>query len=164
MHTVGPVVIDPELAAFIQGPITMVFAFRDPLGWPTLGRAMGARPAPDGEAVDFFVGGGQWAYALEGVSVGSLVALTLADPRDYQAVQVKGVVAALSRATPEEKALASRYIDAAGAILQSVGTQPAQIAQWLDRTDPMTVVRFRLDAAFAQTPGPKAGQPRVPAP
>lgn len=150
-------VLDQSLAAFLQGPVMMVFAAKDADGWPAVGRAVGARPSPDLAAVDIFVPAHQWGPALSGVVPGAPIALTFVQPADYRAFQVKGPALSLNPATPADLAMARGYVAAMKALLGGLGVPPDQSPHWLSVDDLMTL-RMAPRTAFAQTPGAGAGE------
>lgn len=148
--------LDQSLAAFLQGPVMMVFAAKDADGWPAAGRAVGARPSPDLTALDIFVPAHQWGLALSGVVPGAPIALTFVQPANYRAFQLKGPAVSLAPASPADLAMAQGYVAAMKVVLGGLGVPPDQSPHWLSVDDLMTL-RFTPATAFAQTPGAGAG-------
>ena len=149
-------VINPALAAFLEGPVMMIFGARSAAGCPALGRAVGARVVADGREVEFYAGGRQWAEALGGLSVGDPVALTVARPVDYRTYQLKGPLLAIGRASEADVERSAAYADMIGETLRAY-VADAIFEQWLRPADLLTL-RVQPAAAFAQTPGPGAGE------
>ena len=147
--------IDAELAAFIEGPVMVVFGAADAAGRPMIGRAAGARCADSGE-VDLFVSRARWGEVTEDLRVGAQVAVTFSRPADYRTFQIKGVVTALAPPGLSDVAVATRYIEAVTGSLLDLGVLQPQVDQWLSSDDLITL-RLRPGAVFAQTPGPGAG-------
>lgn len=152
--------IDAELTALLQEPVMMVFAARSAAGLPALGRALGARPAADGETLDIFTPGAQWGEALSGLAPRSPLAFTFTRPNDYRTFQLKGELVSIAPADAQDIADADRYVAQVAQALAALGVQPQQMAHWLGRGDLMTL-RLAPTMAFSQTPGPHAGE-RLP--
>jgi hypothetical protein len=151
-------VIDQELAAFVEGPVMMIFGTRSAAGLPAIGRALGVRVAADGASIDFFVSASQWTDALDGLSVGDQAALTFCRPHDYRAVQVKGELLSIGPTPSADVAVVDSYIVAVAQVLTDLGVLKPQMDQWLVRRDLVTL-RLKPRAVFSQTPGPGAGSP-----
>lgn len=152
--------IDAELTALLREPVMMVFAARSAAGLPALGRALGARPAPDGETLDIFTPAAQWGEALSGLAAGAPLAFTFTRPNDYRTFQLKGALVSIAPADAQDIAAADRYVAQVSLALAALGVQPQQMAHWLGRRDLMTL-RLAPTMAFSQTPGPHAGE-RLP--
>ncbi|CAN7537634.1 hypothetical protein LJR164_003792 [Phenylobacterium sp. LjRoot164] len=152
--------IDAELTALLREPVMMVFAARSAAGLPALGRALGARPAPDGATVDIFTPAAQWGEALSGLRPGSPLAFTFVRPDTYRTFQLKGELISIAPSGAEDIAAAERYVAQVSQALTGLGVQPQQMAHWLGRSDLVTL-RLAPSMAFRQTPGPHAGE-RLP--
>ena len=152
--------IDAELTALLQEPVMMVFAAKSAAGLPTLGRALGARAAADGETLDIFTPAAQWGEALSGLAPGASLAFTFVQPNDYRTFQLKGELVSIAPADARDIAAADRYVARVSQALTTLGVQPQQMAHWLGRGDLMTL-RLAPTMAFRQTPGPHAGE-RLP--
>lgn len=152
--------IDAELTALLREPVMMVFAAKSAAGLPALGRALGARPAPDSGTLDIFIPAAQWGEALSGLAPGSPLAFTFTRPNDYRTFQLKGELVSIAPADAQDIAAADRYVTQVSQTLATLGVQPQQMAHWLGRGDLMTL-RLAPTMAFSQTPGPHAGE-RLP--
>jgi hypothetical protein len=150
-------VIDADLAAFIEGPVMMVFAAADAAGRPMIGRATGARRTDSGE-VELFVSRGRWGEVTDDLKAGAEVAVTFSRPADYRTFQIKCVLTAVTPAQPADLAAASTYMHAVTGSLLELGVLQSQVDQWL-ACDDLITLRFKPGATFAQTPGPGAGAP-----
>lgn len=149
--------IDADLAAFIEGPVMMVFAAADAAGRPMIGRATGARLADSGE-VEVFVSRARWGEVTDDLTVGAPVAVTFSRPADYRTFQIKGVLTAIESSQRADIAAAAKYTEAVTASLLELGVLQSQVDQWL-ASDDLITLRFEPGATFAQTPGPGAGTP-----
>lgn len=149
--------IDADLAAFIEGPVMMVFAAADATGRPMIGRATGARRTDSGD-VELFVSRARWGEVTDDLTVGAQVAVTFSRPADYRTFQIKGVLTAIQPSPPADLAAASNYAMTMTGSLLELGVLQSQVDQWL-ACDDLVTFRFKPGATFAQTPGPGAGAP-----
>ena len=106
--------IDAELTALLKEPVMMVFAAKSAAGLPALGRALGARPAPDGRTIDIFTPAAQWGEALSGLAPGSPLAFTFVQPNDYRTFQLKGELISIAPSGPEDVAAAAVFLASPG--------------------------------------------------
>ena len=149
--------IDPELAAFFESPVVMIFATRTAEGRPAIGRGVGGRVVADGGEVELYVDGRQWAEALDDLSIGDRVALTFCRPADYRAFQIKGPLLAIGPASPTDAERSAAYTQAMTEALRALGVGEVQTEQFL-RPGNLVALRLRASVVFAQTPGPGAGE------
>lgn len=149
-------IIDAELASFMQRDVMIATAARGMSQRPAIGRGVGLRLSQDRALLDVLVSRAQWPVVVLGQNAGAAWAVTVSDPADYRTFQVKGRLAEVADAGPEDLALADRYIAAATRALVALGVQPDQAACWFSTED---LVRVRLIpiAVFWQTPGAGAG-------
>lgn len=146
--------LDPMLAAFLQGPVMMIVGLRDARGLPAVARAVGARVSAAG--VDLFVPTRQWGPALDGLSPGDPIALTFVQPTDYRSYQLKGPVLDIGPATDADQAVSATYAAMMQRLLVELGVGADMAPHWLT-AEALARVSFAPDAAFTQTPGPGAG-------
>jgi len=147
-------VIDPELAAFLAGPVMTIVGSRDGRNRAEIGRGVGTRVITAG-VVEVVVSGWQWPATLANLRANGAAAITFANPADYVCYQIKGQ-AALRPAEAADLALSAGYIAAMTAALAALGVEQALSAQWLTNRGPV-VVRTAVESVFIQTPGPRAG-------
>lgn len=145
------------MAAFIEGPMMMVYAVRAASGRPALARALGARVAPHGDEIAFFASESAWPEATGGLAPGAPLALTVCDPSDYRTYQFKGPILNAAAANVAERAVVGRYVAGVVAVLEGLGIQRGQIDHWITPRD-LIAIRFRPVASFSQTPGAEAGR------
>lgn len=156
----GPVLaggmLAPELADFCQSGLSVVFATRGPDGWPIPGRASGCRIEADG-AVRLVAQRGKCLPALEAIAAGAGVAATFSRPSDHRSIQLKARRATVAPALSADVAAAERQAAGFREMLAAVGHPEVFTGPYTALGDEMVVVAFRPEAAFVQTPGPKAG-------
>jgi len=149
--------IDQELAAFIESPVMIIVGTCDGSLVPEIGRAVGALVRRDESCVDVMVSEWQWPRTVTNARAGSRLAVTFARPSDYVSFQVKGR-GTVASASSEQSAVVRRYIEKMTATLDELGLDPRIVAPvLLDRN--LVALRLSVEEIFVQTPGPKAGQP-----
>ncbi len=147
-------VLDAERRAFVAAPVMIVLGTRDRMLRPAIGRAVGARVVAD-DAIVLGVSAWQWPATVENLGANGMLAVTFARPEDYVSYQFKGR-GTVREAVSGDVAAANRYIAAIGATLGGLGVPEAVMAPWFVTRD-LVVVRFAVEEAFVQTPGPTAG-------
>jgi hypothetical protein len=145
----------PELVDFLHGGVSAVVGNSDADLVPALARGFAVRVTSDGASIDVFVGRAQSAPVLANLRPGGAVAVTVASPIDYRAVQLKGVVSCWATAEDSDASWVARCWDLFKAAAGQVGISPGQCARLHCRD----LVRITVvpGALFRQTPGPSAG-------
>jgi hypothetical protein len=153
----GPL-IDPELAEFLQGGISMHIATARG-GVPQLTRAGGVRVTPDRRRVTLFVIPSQSVGVLDDIAANGVVAAVFTKPRSHRTVQLKGRDARIASASAEDEAFVRAQVEAFRAELAAIGF-PDRLGTTLaaGTPGPLLGVTFTVASAFIQTPGPAAGQ------
>ena len=150
--------IDAELAAFMESPVMMIVGTCDTSLVPQIARAVGAVVDPAKSRADIIVSAWQWPDTIANIRQTGQLAVTFARPSDYVTYQVKGR-ATVRTASEAHRACAHRYIGAMTATLVALGLDPALILSWLVNREPV-VLRLAMEVIFVQTPGETAGQMR----
>lgn len=146
---------DIKLAEFLRDPVMLVVAMRGHDGRAVIGRAMGARPCPEG--LDILVSAVQWPRLVDCWVEGARMALTLCRPSTYETYQLKGRIEAPRSAGAADLRFARAYSAGISASLRDLGVGERQIAAWLSE-EGLVRTRFLADDYFTQTPGPGAGR------
>jgi len=149
-------VIDAELASFLESAVMIIVGTCDDALRPQIGRAAGAAVDRAAGGVDLIVSNWQWPETIANVRRNGRLAVTFARPSDYVSYQVKGRAAVIP-ASSAHRACAARYVEAMTATLVGNGVQAWIIAPWLVDREP-AVLRLAPETVFVQTPGGKAGQ------
>lgn len=151
--------LDAEHTAFIAGPVSINVAACGADGFPALARAVGCMVSEDACSVTIMLSAKAGADAVAGIRRSGLVAVVFSEPPTHRTVQLKGRNAQVFPPEPGDAALAARYREGFTAVLASLGYAEGLVRAFL-ACPPEDLVRisFEPDAAFSQTPGPKAGE------
>jgi hypothetical protein len=152
MEGLAMAVIDPALAAFVEGDAAQTIGTADAARAPTVGRAWGLR-VRHGHLVRALIGADD--ATTPNLRVGARVAVLLVDVATYRSVQLKGSVVDVEAPTASDHDVHEVYVAEFVAALRAAdrhtspdGALPAQLVS----------VTIDVDAAFDQTPGPGAGR------
>ncbi len=150
--------LDEELAAFIQGGVSILAASRDARLVPSLARAVGCRAAPGRPHVAVFLLASQSGALLADYRANGAIAVVFSQPSTHRTLQLKGSDAAPEPLEEGDWVRVARYREALTAELVAIGHLGALGRALLagDRGD-LVAVGFTVSAAFEQTPGPAAG-------
>jgi hypothetical protein len=148
--------IDGDLAAFLQSPVMIILGTSDGLLRPQIGRGVGATVISREDRVDVIVSNRQWPLTVANVRANGKLAVTFARPHDYVSYQVKGL-ASVQDASPLHFARARQYISAVSAELVGLGLEDRVAAQWFTDEEPL-VLSLAVESIYVQTPGPQAGR------
>lgn len=150
---------DAELAAFMQGGISLNFGGCGADLAPSVARAFGCRIDPGRTSVRLLVSQAQAACVLGHVRANGKLAAVFSEPATHRTVQLKAVDAVVEAAGADDVAAVARYRDAFVAHLEPLGFPPAAIRALLACPDSdLCAIRFTPTEAFSQTPGAGAGQ------
>ena len=149
---------DAALAGFLEAPGAMIIGTVDARGVPHAGRAWGAHVLSDPSRVRMYVGADD-RTTIENLSRdGTPVALTQADVRTLQSLQVKGRVLLLEPATEADEVRCRASREALVQAIQEADQEPIELLRrWTDH--PIVACEFEVESTFDQTPGPSAGTP-----
>lgn len=147
--------IRPDLARFLAGPVLMTLGTRDGGNRPMIARGSGAWASGDRSLVRVLISEWLWPETAANLRDNGRLALTVVQPADYRAFQLKGR-ARLRPATAEEVARAVRYVETTRALLLGLGVPAALTDHWLCDREVVTA-ELAPEQVFEQTPGPRAG-------
>lgn len=150
--------IDQELAAFMESPVMIIMGSCDDDLVPQISRAAGAIVHATDGRVDLIVSSWQWPVTVSNVRGNGRLSATFARPNDYVSYQIKGLASVLP-ASAEHQRRAKRYIEAMSATLAGLGLDPHISAPWFADHDPV-IFSLLVETVFIQTPGDQAGQTR----
>jgi hypothetical protein len=149
--------LDPELAAFIQGGVSIAIATSDADRVPHVVRALGCRC--DGRGVVVFVPARQAAAVLADVAATGAVAVVCSQPSTHRTVQLKGTDATVAAVGGDAVERVHSYRRAFVDELLQLGYPTAFTEALLEGSDQdLSAIAFTPIAAFSGTPGPQAGQ------
>jgi hypothetical protein len=131
----------------------------------TLTHAYACRVAPDGRHVTVAIARSQSGPLLAALEQDRRVSLVACHVQSLTTLQLKGSDARLVAASAGEQAAAVAHCDEFARFGGSVGYDAQMLRAHMDcRAEDVVTIRFTLDQAFVQTPGPAAGQPLNPDP
>lgn len=150
--------LDEELAAFIQGAVSVVACSRSADMIPDAVRACGCRVSRDRRRVTVLVEPSRAGEVLGQVAANGAIAVVFSHPSSHRTIQLKGSDATLVRATGADRAVVERHLREWVEDLCSIGygREFAKALHGLPDAA-LVAIRFTPAAAFQQTPGPMAG-------
>lgn len=153
----GASLFTPDLLAFVESGVDTSIGVRALDGRPLAGRATGVRF--DSTEVRITVSEQTYGDMIMAVSAGSPIAVTFSRAIDHRAIQIKAVSARVLSPDADDLAAAARDAAHFRDELVSVGYEPAWSSLFMayDRSR-LLVLAFVPTSAFAQTPGPGAGE------
>lgn len=150
--------IDPKLAAFMQGGVSIVVASRGIQNVPSLVRAIGCRVSPDRSTVRVLVPLAQSKPLLEDLRANGAIAVVFNQPTTHRAFQLKGADASVAPLEDGDLAAVAAYGEAMVVEVAQVGfREPATRALLTCPATSVVPIVFTPNAVYCQTPGPDAG-------
>lgn len=154
-----------ELAAFIQSGLSITVCGRDDRLVPSIAKAAGCRVSADGREVTVLLFADAAEAAARDITRNRLISVVFSQPTTDRTLQLKGRDAMPVPTAPADVALVRRHLALFAAEIASLGWDQRFVDTmlWHDPTQ-LIAIRFTPDRAFAQTPGPGAGQAMCLAP
>lgn len=160
MHSQPPVPLQltATQAAFLGGPVAINAASHDAIGIPSIARGFGCRVTPDRREVVILLSMQRAQAVLRDLAAGAAIAVVFSRPKTHETLQLKGMRGRIQPLAEGDREIMLAYGAAFAAEIVALGyherfarslTQPAG--------DEAIAVAFVPNAAFDQTPGPKAG-------
>ena len=153
-----PLEIDDDLRAFLESGVAAVVGTRDAALAPEVCRAWGIRVLGDRRTLQMCVGLPSAERSLRNLEQNGRVALTCVLPLVYRQVQLKGTFLERDDATDEDRAWAERHQAAFARSVEPLGIGPELCRGFWTHDAGLARVRFAVEEAFDQTPGPDAGR------
>jgi len=160
-QTNSTLLLDADLAGFIQGGVAIALASANAQRVPSIGRALGCRVDALGRSVELFLIASKSPTLLDDLRTGHAVAVTFTKPSSHRTLQIKAHSARLLPARVEDRAVVSRYLREFTADVGAAmgGSREALVFAALGQADEINVrVVLEPAAIYEQTPGPRAGQ------
>ena len=159
----APNLLPSDLLAMIDRGVSAHVASRDVAMRPSLMRALGSSVAEGGRAITVFVSRRQSRQLVQDVAATGHIAVVFSEPASHRTVQVKATRATLRNAETSDEPVLARYLASMEYEIQRVGVAPPLTRAMLaHRLDDLVAISFEPEAAFDQTPGPKAGTALAP--
>jgi hypothetical protein len=155
-------VITPDIAAFLQGPNSIMVASHDESLVPDIARAVRVTcHAGDRVTVDLATAPSQGVLAQ--LARDGRVAIVCELSSTHRTLQIKGRTVTIAPTPEEERPAVEAAADAFFAVCETLGL-PRRLTDRAVRW-PTTTVLVQIDQVFEQSPGPGAGEPwRNPSP
>lgn len=152
-----PIPLADEHLALLRSGVGVSIASRSHDHLPNLMRAIGHRLEPSGE-ITVFVSRADAAGVLDDLRANGAIAVVFSQPTTNRTLQMKGALVTIAAASDADLRAALSCREATAAELQAVGFGSDFARHLLDfLPEDLVAVRFAPEAAFDQTPGPKAG-------
>jgi hypothetical protein len=149
--------IDPELAAFLEGSVAIHLASRNEHLEPNGARVVAVKVDPDGRHITAYVPKVAAPPVMADLESNRQAAIGFGRPTDDRACQVKGEFVDSRTAPARDRAVVERQWQALLDNLAQIGIPPEVSDTW--PVWPCVAIRVRVTALFSQTPGPGAGAP-----
>lgn len=149
-------VIDPELATFVESGLSILVGSANRRLVPTAMRAVAARVEPDREHLVVYIADATGQRTLADIRENPRLAVTFEKPTTHRGVQIKGAVVDVRPGPEKAPEHVLRQREGFAGELEAVG-----LSKRLTRRlalEPFHEIRVRIEALFVQTPGPGAGR------
>lgn len=148
--------IGKELKEFVESGVATVVGTGDRQGRPQVMFAWAARVL-DESTVEVFLDTERAGKTLSNLRDNGRIAMTMAYPASYRSVQLKGRLKETGEADDRDRDWVEARREAFLTATSLIGDPPETIRSlWLDD---VVSVKFTVEQAFDQTPGPEAGKP-----
>lgn len=147
--------IDDRLRAHIESVGTILVGTRDAYLRPEIARGWGAHILPDRHTIDLCISLSAGTKTLVNLRDHDEVAVTFHHTNTYKTVQLKGRFLESDEPTPEDWERVKRHEKELTA-QAAINRIPLDIGSRLF-TEDLVRIRFVVEQAFEQTPGPSAG-------
>jgi hypothetical protein len=145
-----------DLVDFVESGVSIIIGSRDARLRPECARGLGAAVSADGTVVTALLHAPLAARMRANLEDNGLVAVTFSRILDHRTIQLKGRVVALREGSPDDDAIAARYLVAFAEQVSFAGL-PRSVVRRV-RTTPTLAIDFQPTDLFLQTPGPNAGR------
>lgn len=147
--------IDPDLAAFLEGGVAIHLGTRNETLEPNGARAAAVRVEAGGTELIVYIAETAAERLFPDLRSNGQAAVAFVRPTDDRACQVKGVFIDARPAVEDERALVDAQWRGFARQLEGIGIPRGNSAGWV--TWPALAIRLRATAVFNQTPGADAG-------
>lgn len=157
--TSTPQALPDEVAAFIQSGLSITVGARDDRLIPSIAKGVGCRVSEDRTELTVLVFAEAAAAVLRDIAHNRHVAVVFTRPSTNRTVQLKGHDARPAPAGAADIALVRRHMALFAADIGPLGWDAEYVdTLFLHDWSQLLAIRFTAHGAFAQTPGPGAGQ------
>jgi hypothetical protein len=153
-------VLDDRMLEFLQHRVMISVASRSLDHVPSVVRCHGFRVFEQAQRLTVFVRSRHSERVLADIRATGLVAVVFSEPSTHRTLQVKGEDAVVGALDEGDWPMIGAHMEAAIAELCPLGYGETWVRTVFEATPAQVqAVRFTPTSAFAQTPGPRAGQP-----
>jgi len=157
--------LDPGRIALVAKGVSAIVASRDAALRPSLMRAVGSRISADGREVTVYLRRSQSEQLLRDIAQTGEIAVVFSVPSTHQTLQLKARQATQRPAEDEDLPVLQAYLRSMEEEVGRVGYGARYVAAMLAAPlHDVVAVSFHPEAAFDQTPGPRAGAALPPQP
>ncbi len=146
--------LTPDIVTLLAGPVMVLIGTDSESGWPSIGRALGARVI-DPHRLELVYSGDRYPGIAHGLADQGRAAVTVARVTDYACCQIKGRGVA-TIADAEDAARAAEYRRRLTGFFEAAGAGAHAIDQWFGGSKLMRVA-LSVTEVYDQTPGAQAG-------
>jgi len=155
----GERILSDDVLAFLQRRVLVSVASRNADRVPSVVRCVGFRADRASQGVTAFVVARQAEHVLADIRATGQVAMVFSEPSTHRTLQLKGERAIVGALEDGDWPAIGAYGEAAVAELAPLGYAEAWTRTLVECTPAQVLaVRFVPSSAFAQTPGPRAGE------
>jgi hypothetical protein len=153
-------VLDDRVLEFLQHRVMISVASRSLDHVASVVRCHGFRVFEQPQRLTVFVRSRHSERVLADIRATGLVAVVFSEPSTHRTLQVKGEDAVVGTLEEGDWPMVGAHMEAAVAELCPLGYAETWVRTVFEATPAqMQAVRFTPSSAFAQTPGPRAGEP-----
>lgn len=159
MKPPSPVLITHEIAAFVTGAVSISIGSRNATMKPSLTRGLAC--AVSNSRLRVLVNAEQSRAVLEDIiASGGRIAAVFSRPSSHRTIRFKAVDAVIEPLGPDDMLRAAAYREALVGELVGLGFSDSLVRNLTASAEnDLVVIGFTPDAAFDQSPGPRAGRP-----
>lgn len=144
--------------AMVEKGVSTIVSSCDANRRPSIMRALGSDITQDGAQITVYLSRRQSRQLLLDVAATGCVAVVFSEPFSHRTLQVKASHAQVRPAQPADEPLLQRYLAAMEQEIARVGFEARFTrAMFALNLEDVVAISFTPEAAFDQTPGPKAG-------
>jgi hypothetical protein len=155
----NPAPLGAAQADWLRGPLSFIVGSRDARHRPHLMRAVAGWLDEERRHFTVLMPELHGSGLLADLRANGCIAVVCSEPSSHRTLQLKGRRAELQAAAPEDAVRAAAYLQAFTAEIGQLGFPPRVAQALLAPGGPVWRIRFEIEAAFEQTPGPAAGEP-----
>lgn len=153
-----PLLLSAAQVAFVVGPVAINAASHDAVGIPSITRAFGCWVTADRREVVILLSTLRSQAFLRDLAAGAAIAVVFSRPKTHETLQLKGARGRIQPLEEGDRQIMLAYAAAFTSEIIALGySERFSRALTQAVADETIAVTFAPNAAFDQTPGPRAG-------